>query len=121
MLVIHSTVCYVLAFLLTTVLHEFGHAIVGALLGSSAVLHHNYVEHLDREILPVMHQAWIACAGPLVSLAQGLLLLLVVRRRSGGGLFNLFLLWCMLLGFGNFLGYLMTGPFFSAGDIGIVF
>lgn len=121
MLVIHSAVCYVLAFLLTTVLHEFGHAIVGSLLGSSPVLHHNYVEHFDRERLPVMHQAWIACAGPLVSLAQGLLLLLVVRRRSGGGLFSLFLLWCMLLGFGNFLGYLMTGPFFSAGDIGKVY
>lgn len=121
MLVINSAVCYVLAFLLTTVLHEFGHAIVGSLLGSSPVLHHNYVEHLDRESLPVMHQAWIALAGPLVSLAQGLLLLLVVRRRSGGGLFSLFLLWCMLLGFGNFLGYLMTGPFFSAGDIGKVY
>lgn len=84
MLVINSAVCYMLAFLLTTVLHEFGHAIVGSLLGSSPVLHHNYVEHLDRASLPVMHQAWIACAGPLVSLAQGLLLLPVVRRRSGG-------------------------------------
>ena len=44
----------------------------------------------------------------------------VVKQRAGGGPFNLFLLWAMLLGFGNFLGYLMTGPFFTAGDIGKV-
>ncbi len=33
LLVVISAVCYVLAFLLTTVLHEFGHAIVGSVLG----------------------------------------------------------------------------------------
>lgn len=120
LLVVNSAVCYVLAFLLTTVLHEFGHAIVGSVLGSHPVLHHNYVAHLDRGSLPVTHQAWVALAGPLVSFVQGLLLLPVVRNGRGGGLFNLFLLWCMLLGFGNFLGYLMTGPIFTAGDIGKV-
>lgn len=116
MLVVNSAMCYVLAFLLTTVLHECGHAIVGSILGSGPVLHHNYVEHFGRENLPVAHQAWIALAGPLVSFAQGLLLVPVVKRRKGGGAFNLFLLWAMLLGFGNFLGYLMTGPIFTAGD-----
>lgn len=120
-LVVNSVVCYVLAFLLTTVLHEFGHAIVGSFLGSHPVLHHNYVAHLDRDALPVIHQAWIAMAGPLVSLVQGLFLLPVVDRAKGGGLFQLFLVWCMLLGFGNFFGYLMTGPIFTAGDIGKVY
>ena len=120
MLVVNSAMCYVLAFLLTTVLHECGHAIVGSILGSGPVLHHNYVEHFGRENLPVAHQAWIALAGPLVSFAQGMLLVPVVQRRKGGGAFNLFLLWAMLLGFGNFLGYLMTGPIFTAGDIGKV-
>jgi len=120
MLILNSAVCYVLAFLLTTVLHECGHAIVGSILGSGPVLHHNYVQHMSRADLPVVHQAWIALAGPLVSFAQGLLLVPVVKRRVGGGAFNLFLLWAMLLGFGNFLGYLMTGPIFTAGDIGKV-
>lgn len=120
MLVFNSAVCYVLAFLLTTVLHEFGHAIVGSMLGSGPVLHHNYVEHMSRADLPVVHQAWIALAGPLVSFTQGLLLVPVVKRRKGDVMFNLFLLWAMLLGFGNFLGYLMTGPIFTAGDIGKV-
>ncbi|HEY0976779.1 MAG TPA: hypothetical protein VGE21_04865 [Flavobacteriales bacterium] len=121
LLILNSAVCYVLAFLLTTVLHELGHATVGSVLGSSPVLHHNYVAHLDRDALPVIDQVWIALAGPLVSFAQGLVLLPVVNRRRGGGLFNLFVLWCMLLGFGNFLGYLMTGPLFTAGDIGKVY
>lgn len=121
LLILNSAVCYLLAFLLTTVLHELGHAIVGSVLGSSPVLHHNYVAHLEREALPVIHQVWIGLAGPLVSFAQGLVLLPVVNRRRGGGLFNLLMLWCMLLGFGNFLGYLMTGPLFTTGDIGKVF
>ena len=120
MLILNSAVCYVLAFLLTTVLHECGHAIVGSILGSSPVLHHNYVAHLGCENLPVTHQAWIALAGPLVSFFQGILLVPVVNRRKGGGAFDLFLLWAMLLGFGNFLGYLMTGPIFTAGDVGKV-
>jgi len=120
LVVLNSVVCYVLAFLLTTMLHEFGHAVVGSLLGSSPVLHHNYVAHFDRDVLPVMDQVWIALAGPLVSFVQGLVLLPVIRIRRGGGQYNLFLLWCMLLGFGNFLGYLMTGPIFTGGDIGKV-
>lgn len=119
-LVINSTVCYVLAFLFTTVLHEGGHALVGRALGSNPVLHHNYVAHLNRADLPVAYQAWIALAGPLVSLVQGLLLWSVLRGKGGGGLGRLFLLWAIMLGFGNFLGYLMTGPLFTAGDIGKV-
>ena len=31
---------------------------------------------------------------------------------------HLFLLWFSILGFNNFLGYLMTGPLFKVGDIG---
>ncbi|MGV9013143.1 MAG: hypothetical protein ACOH13_11160, partial [Flavobacteriales bacterium] len=58
-LVINSTVCYVLAFLLTTVAHECGHALVGAWLGSQPVLHAYWVAHADRDALPVLHQAWI--------------------------------------------------------------
>src|SRR5690606_268949 len=34
---------------------------------------------------------------------------------------ELFLLWLAVLGFANFLGYLMTGPVFTDGDIGKVF
>lgn len=119
-LVVNSTVCYLLAFLLTTVLHECGHAVVGSLLGSGPVLHHNYVVHMARGSLSIPHQAWIALAGPSVSLLQALALFPLVHHRKGGGLFDLFLLWMVLLGFGNFLGYLMTGPLFTAGDVGKV-
>jgi hypothetical protein len=119
-LTINSTMAYVSAFLVTTVLHECGHAFVGHWLGSAPVLHHNHVEHFQRDLLPLPHQVWIALAGPLVSLVQGILVAFWMRDRQGGGPFRLFMLWTMLLGFGNFLGYLMTGPLFTAGDIGKV-
>jgi len=119
-LVINSAVCYVLGFLFTTVLHECSHAIIGSWSGSQPVLHHYYVAHMDRDALPIAHQASIALAGPFVSLVQGFVFLIWSKRREGGGLFQLFVLWCMLLGFGNFLGYLMTGPFFTSGDTGKV-
>lgn len=121
MLAINSAVCYVLAFLLTTVLHEGAHAVVGAWLGSEPVMHHHYVEHMGRHELLLWQQVMISLAGPGMSLLQGILLTPMVRQRAGGGLFNLFVLWCALLGFGNALGYLMTGPLFTAGDIGKVY
>lgn len=119
-LTVNSVVCYVLAFLFTTVIHECGHAFVGSWLGSGPILHHNYVAHHGRELLPLEYQVWIALAGPLMSLLQGLIIMLIIRRYEGGSVGHLLLRWLMLLGFGNFLGYLMTGPFFSNGDLGKV-
>ncbi|MBL7951236.1 MAG: hypothetical protein JNM62_05905 [Flavobacteriales bacterium] len=118
LIAVNSAACYVLAFLITTVLHECGHAFVGSWLGSAPVLHHNYVAHFQRETLPVSHQVLIAMAGPLVSLVQGSIMAWFLHRRYGGGIGSLSGLWLMLLGFGNFLGYLLTGPFFSGGDLG---
>ena len=117
---VNATACYVLAFLVTTFLHECGHAFTGAWLGSSPVLHHNYVEHFDRDRLALVEQIWIALAGPLVSLAQGCMCWWVRIRRPGGGIGALLVLWLAVLGFGNFFGYLMTGPFFTTGDLGKV-
>jgi hypothetical protein len=115
---INSTVLYTLAFLATTILHELGHAVTGMLLGSHPILHHNYVDHRTVEDLSSGQQIAIALAGPVISLVQGLgagFIFLNSRRRS---LAELFVLWWSVLGFTNFFGYLMTGPVFSAGDIG---
>src|SRR5690606_6080337 len=60
-------------------------------------------------------------AGPILSLIQGLLAgagYLVSKRHN---LTTLFLLWFAILGFNNFLGYLMTGFLFQQGDIGKFF
>jgi len=118
--IINSTVLYVLAFVVTTFIHELAHAIVGLINGSNPILHHNFVEHTTT-LLSVNQKVSIALAGPLASLVQGLILGIVFLSSSNRTLINLFFLWLSILGFTNFFGYLMTGPLFQAGDIGKVF
>lgn len=110
--------CYVLAFLCTTMLHELAHALAGLRLGSEPVLYHNYVEHLHMELLTSSQIIGIALAGPLTSLLQGLIAAGFFMKTRKRGLPQLLLLWISVLGFTNFLGYVMTGPFFQVGDIG---
>src|SRR5690606_33261629 len=118
---INSAVLYALAFLLTTILHELGHAFTGALLGSEPVLHHNFVEHRSTGHLSSGQEIAIALAGPLTSLLQGLIIGFVFLKSKQRSLTELFLLWLAVLGFANFLGHLMTGPVLTDGDIGKVF
>ncbi len=120
-IILNSTVLYVTAFLLTTIIHEFGHAIVGFINGSNPILHHNYVEYLSINNLSVFKKVLISLAGPLFSLIQGLLAGLMFFKTKKQSFYKLFLLWFSILGFSNFLGYLMTGPIFLQGDIGKVF
>ncbi len=120
-LALNSTAIYVLAFLVTTVIHELAHALVGYLCGSGPVLHHNFVEHTFEAHLAVFPQVAIALAGPVISLIQGLVASLGFFRSRRRGSMQLFVLWLAVLGFNNFLGYLMTGPFFSMGDIGHIY
>lgn len=115
---INSTILYTSAFLLTTILHELGHGITGALLGSDPILHHNFVEHGSVDHLSPHRQIAIALAGPAVSLLQGFVAGLVFLKSQKRSLFELFVLWWSVLGFANFLGYLMIIPIFSVGDIG---
>ncbi len=120
-IILNSTVLYVIAFLLTTIIHEFGHAIIGYIYGSNPILHHNYVEHLKIENLPVFNKVFISMAGPLFSLIQGFLAGFMFFKTKNQSYYKLFLLWFSILGFSNFLGYLMTGPIFQKGDIGKIF
>jgi len=117
-IVLNSSIFYVIAFLVTTILHELSHAMVGALNNSDPVLHHNYVEHLSPSHLTVVQQVSIALAGPILSLIQGLMSGWVYLKSKKHNPIHLFLLWFSVLGFNNFFGYLMTGPLFKAGDIG---
>ncbi len=120
-IVLNSAILYVIAFLLTTIFHELGHALAGAHFGAHPILHHNYVDYLSISQLPAIKKVYIALAGPLVSLLQGILAgwgFLKVKRQT---LYKLFLLWFSILGLANFFGYLMTGPLFQEGDIGKVY
>ncbi|MDX1685897.1 MAG: hypothetical protein R3275_11725 [Saprospiraceae bacterium] len=115
---LNSTILYLIAFLITTMVHEGAHAIVGLYFGSDPVLHHNYVEHFSKQGLPTIQLCAIALAGPLISLTQGIIAGRAFLRSSRSGLLHLFLIWLSVLGFNNFLGYLMTGPIFQMGDVG---
>jgi hypothetical protein len=109
-------VLYLLAFLVTSVLHEGAHAVVSALLGGRPVMHHVYVR---QELTSGASLAWVAAAGPLFSLFQGLVMALALpalSRRPPAQ--RLFALWLCIDGFINFSGYLLTAPFVRAGDIG---
>lgn len=120
---INSAIIYIIAFLLTTMIHELMHALVGSISGSNPILHHNYVEHVSVEHLSINQKISIKLAGPLISLVQGILsgaIYFIIRTKSHK-LIHLFLLWLSVLGFLNFLGYLMTGLLFSDGDIGQVY
>jgi len=108
---------YTAAFLLTCLVHELGHAVVSKLLGGQPVLHNTFVDN-RTEPLPAGTEVAIALAGPLVSLAQGLLVLAGVWRGRGAGNAALFGLYAGLFGIINFLGYLLTGPFARYGYIG---
>jgi hypothetical protein len=115
---INSAVLYVVAFLITTIIHELAHAVAGAIHGSSPVLHHNYVAHFAKEPLSSIQSTTIAMAGPVVSLLQGLIAGFAFLKSQQRDIKNLLLLWLCILGFNNFLGYLMTGPLFQNGDVG---
>ncbi len=120
-IILNAAILYVIAFLLTTIFHELGHALAGAHFGSQPVLHHNYVDYHAINQLPAIKKVYIALAGPLVSLLQGILagwLFLKIKKQT---LSKLFLLWFSILGLANFFGYLMTGPIFQEGDIGKVY
>jgi len=109
---------YVLAFMLTIVLHEVAHAVASALLGGQPVLHHVYVRHRLTSGWPA---AAVAAAGPLFSLAQGLLFLALApvasRWRPAA---RLFWLWLCAHGLMACFGYLLTSPFMRSGDVGKV-
>ncbi len=114
--VLFSLVIYVLAFLLTTVLHEVGHALTSYLLGGKPVLHHVFVEHEEIE---GGARAIVSAAGPLVSLVQGVVLLGVLRSISAApSALRLAIIWLCIHGLVNFFGYLITTPFVESADLG---
>ncbi|MCH9680232.1 MAG: hypothetical protein K0V04_02260 [Deltaproteobacteria bacterium] len=117
-LFIFSIVIYILAFLVTTVIHELGHALTSSALGGRPILHHVFVEHHGLE---GGRRAAVSAAGPLVSLLQGIVLF-VVLRYSGSipTPARLLLLWLCIHGLVNFFGYLITTPFVPQGDLGRV-
>lgn len=118
-LFLHSLLAVVLAFLVTTLVHEGSHALTARAFGLHPVLHHNYVSTPDTESFA--SSVAIPASGPLVSLLQGLLCLALCRRIEPKSVVTLALLWLGVFGLLTFFGYLMMGPLFAYGDTGKVF
>jgi MFS family permease len=116
-LLVASTTALVLAATVTVTLHELAHAVAGLALGLVPTLHSNVVSY---EPEPTDAQAVVtAAAGPLFSLALGLVVHLTTRL-AGRGTGRLFWMWAGLLPLQNFAGYLVIAPFARAGDTGRV-
>ena len=120
-LFIHSVLIFVSAFVSNTLIHEGAHAVVAKVAGLHPVLHHNYVSTPDKESASTLVKILIPAAGPLMSLLQGIIFLIVLRRTDQKSLLTLFYLWLSVMGFINFVGYLMLTPVVPYGDTGRVF
>lgn len=116
---INSTLAFISAFFITTFIHEFGHFISNYFFGAHPVLFHNYVEAPDQDLTSYA-KIFIALAGPVTSLVQGIVFSLILSSTKRNTVFHLLYLWLSLLGFVNFFGYLMMTPLSTAGDTGKV-
>ena len=117
-LLINSTLAFIAAFFITTIVHESGHFIAYYIYGADPVLYHNHVSIPDQN-LSIHVSAIAAMAGPIASLLQGIFFSIVVTNKGEDDkVFNLCFLWLSLLGFVNFFGYLMLTPLSTAGDTG---
>lgn len=120
-LFIHSTIIFVLSFMLNTLIHESAHAVMAKATGLHPVLHHNYVSTSGEDSASTLVKILTPAAGPLMSLLQGIIFLLLVIRNHRKSLLTLFYLWMSVLGFINIGGYLMLTPLVAYGDTGRVF
>lgn len=116
-ILINSTLAFVSAFIITTIIHEFGHYISYLIFGANPTLFHNYVQIPDQQL--DLHVKIIsALAGPVFSLIQGLIFSIIISKWKENSAKYLLILWLSLLGFVNFFGYLLMTPLSKVGDTG---
>ncbi|NQV29917.1 MAG: hypothetical protein HQ508_03425 [Candidatus Marinimicrobia bacterium] len=114
---INSTLAFIAAFLITTILHELGHYLAYLIYEANPTLFHTFVQ-TPAIFLTTGERIFSALAGPLASLLQALLFGIVVSRGPKNSVSYLLFLWLSLLGFVNFFGYLVMTPFSAKGDTG---
>ena len=112
-----SSTAFVLAAIVNSFVHELAHATAGLAQGLTPTISPFSVSYTpdgstDQQIVT-------ASAGPLFSLALGLILI-AVSRNWGRGIVRLFWLWLTFMALMNFVGYLMIAPVAQVGDTGKV-
>ena len=115
-----SSMLFIIASILETIMHESGHFIAAILLGAKDVtLYHNAVSGGESGI-PLWAVIVIKAAGPLASLCVGIgFHLLSAMRKSRDQMF-LFFVYLSIFGYVGLFGYLMTSPLFTGGDTGFI-
>jgi hypothetical protein len=116
-IIINSTIAFIIAAIVETILHEGGHFVASIAMGVPSELHHNYVRH--AESTPNVHILF-SLAGPVVSLLIGIIFQLLLNRKTYKGMTALVMLYMSFFGYIGFLGYMCIAPFFSYGDTGFV-
>ncbi len=111
---IQSSVAYASASLITVTLHEFGHGLAAWLYGFHPTVYGLHEEDIAASPVRV---AVIAAAGPVVSLLLGMIFIAIYKRLRGQGFSRYLMLWLGLLGIALFMGYLITPPFYTKGDV----
>ena len=116
---INSSMAFVSAFIITTIIHESGHYLSYLLFGANPTLFHNYVQIADQP-LSIHAKIISALAGPFISLLQGICFGILVAKNRKNRTTYLVFIWLSLLGFVNFFGYLIMTPLSTVGDTGKV-
>lgn len=112
-----AALSFVLAAMVNSMLHEAAHAVAGLALGLTPTISPFSVSYEPEGT--ATQQIITAAAGPLFSLAMGLILL-VAARQWGTGFVRLFFMWLPFMGVMNLVGYCFIAPFAHAGDTGQV-
>ena len=115
----NNVLIYITTSIIVTILHELAHFLVANYFDLHPVLYHNYVNYSDK--FTASQGLYIAAAGPLFSLLQGIICMFWTKKIKQKGLFSLTILWLGLQGILTFMGYLLIAPFFAYGDTGKVF
>jgi len=111
---VQSAVAYGTAALMTVTLHEFAHGAAALAFGLRPTV---YGLHEEDVAGGGWQAAIIAAAGPIASLALGLMFFQIHKRMRGQGFARYLTFWLGLLGIALCMGYLLTPPFFKEGDV----
>jgi hypothetical protein len=107
--VVRPILWFAIAYTVNQILHELAHALTAYSLGIPSTLFHFFVD-LDQGRATLREQAWFGIAGPVFSLAFGILCGLAYRKSRGSAA-ELPLLYLSVFGLSIFFGNLISASF----------
>lgn len=118
---LNSTILFIIANILETLLHEFGHYFTALAVGiPNVTIYHNYTL-FDNSSVSELNRLLVSSAGPLVSLLIGIIFQWACKGRTKKDLVFMFQNYLSIFGYISFFGYLMVAPFISEGDTSLAF